>query len=72
MTKHSDSCTMAFGRPSKHATCPRCEELKGGATARKGYGWRNKEQEARTLRAIRSHDFAACQKQNGCCTHFEW
>lgn len=29
MTKHN-SCTMAFGKPSKHANCPRCEELKQG------------------------------------------
>ena len=29
--KHNSSCSMAFGKPSKHANCPRCEELKNGA-----------------------------------------
>jgi hypothetical protein len=29
--KHNNTCTMAFGRTSKHSDCPRCEELKNGA-----------------------------------------
>lgn len=31
MTKHNDTCKMAFGRYSKHDNCPRCQELKAGA-----------------------------------------
>ncbi len=30
-TKHNSTCTMSFGRTSKHLDCPRCEELKSGA-----------------------------------------
>jgi hypothetical protein len=30
-TKHNRTCTMSFGRTSKHLDCPRCEELKNGA-----------------------------------------
>jgi hypothetical protein len=37
-TKHNDTCTMAFGRPSAHDNCPRCNELKQGAKPRKGWG----------------------------------
>lgn len=37
-TKHNDSCTMAFGKPSIHDNCPRCQELKAGATPREGWG----------------------------------
>lgn len=36
-TKHNSTCTMAFGKPSKHSDCPRCEELKQGAEPRKGW-----------------------------------
>lgn len=36
--KHNSSCSMAFGKPSKHANCPRCEELKNGA---KPIQWNN-------------------------------
>jgi hypothetical protein len=28
---------MAFGKPSKHNDCPRCNELKAGAEPRKGW-----------------------------------
>lgn len=37
-TKHNGTCTMAFGKPSKHDDCPRCNELKQGAEPRK---WAN-------------------------------
>lgn len=35
--KHNHLCSMAFGKPSKHDDCPRCQELKNGAEARKGW-----------------------------------
>lgn len=38
MTRHNDKCSMAFGKPSKHTDCPRCEDLKAGAAPRKGWG----------------------------------
>ena len=31
MSKHNNTCTMAFGRKSKHDDCSRCNELKAGA-----------------------------------------
>lgn len=34
---HNDTCNMAFGRPSQHDNCPRCEELKNGHTPRKSW-----------------------------------
>lgn len=74
--KHNDACTMAFGRFSKRNDCPRCNELKSGAAPRAGwqagYFSNKKAQEARTLAAIRSHDFAACAAKSGCCTCFDW
>ena len=36
--KHNETCKMAFGKPSKHNKCPRCEELKAGAEPRSGWG----------------------------------
>lgn len=71
-TKHNETCTMAFGRPSVHGLCPRCNELRNGAAARKGWGWSKKLNEARTLASITKHDFAACAAKNGCCTCFDW
>jgi hypothetical protein len=43
-TKHNDSCTMAFGKPSQHDDCPRCNELKEGAEPRKGWHNSNSKQ----------------------------
>lgn len=50
-TKHNDTCTMTFGRPSDHDNCPRCNELKAGAPARKGWGHAAKQQQSRRLDA---------------------
>jgi hypothetical protein len=36
-TKHNETCKMAFGNPSQHDNCPRCNELKAGAAPRKGW-----------------------------------
>ena len=50
---------MAFGKPSQHADCPRCNELKAGAAPRAGwqkaYFTRKAQQEAAQLRAIEAH-----------------
>lgn len=68
-TKHNHQ--GAFGRLV--LGCPRCEELATGAPKRewKGMAFR-KQQEARELQAIRTHDFAACAAKNVVCTHFDW
>ena len=50
-TKHNDSCKMAFGRPSDHSNCPRCEELKNGAAARKGWNDVKQQSVSRQLSA---------------------
>lgn len=42
--KHNNTCTMAFGRTSKHSDCPRCEELKNGAAPVKWAKSRNSAQ----------------------------
>lgn len=70
MTKHKDDCNMAFGR--KDNSCPRCIELINGAQPRQAWNAKKKEAEARQLNAIRNHNFAACAKVNGVCTHFDW
>lgn len=47
--KHNETCTMAFGRPSDHDNCPRCNELKAGAAPRKGWGQQAQAQQSRRL-----------------------
>lgn len=55
-TRHSNACTMAFGRPSKVAgTCPRCDELRAGAAPRPGYTSLRQATEQRQIAAIRAH-----------------
>ena len=51
--------------------CKRCDELRGGAAPREGWGARAKAEEESRIRAIRAHD---CRKA-GCgpvCTAFDW
>lgn len=75
-TKHNpDTCKMAFGRPTKEVgVCPRCDELRNGAPARKGWGMsqrERKESEERFREALRAHD---CTKSNcgPICTFGDW
>ena len=68
---HNTSCKMAFGRPSKHSDCPRCEELKNGAETRRGWGASKREMERLQIQAIRSHNCAA-SKCGPVCTANEW
>ena len=76
-TQHNDSCTMAFGRPSQHCNCPRCEELKTGAEPRKAWGWRQKQMDERRRLAMAEH-FKKGGKHDqimaagGVDTAFEW
>ena len=76
-TQHNDSCTMAFGRPSSHCNCPRCEELKLGASPRKA--WNHAQKEADRMRHIAmakhfspggTHDQIVAA--GGIDTAFEW
>ena len=71
---HNNSCRMAFGRPSKHSTCPRCEDLKQGAEPRKGWNAHKIEAELRRRAAIKFHySSGECQKKCGpVCTAFDW
>lgn len=76
---HNETCKMAFGRPSKHNTCPRCEELKAGAKPRNGWNTSYNYQMRvgkgphydAFVRRLKSHD---C-KQSNCgpvCTAFDY
>jgi hypothetical protein len=68
--KHKSDCKRVFNRYD--ATCPRCVELIAGAKPREGWGDRQRENDRRTLEAIRKHNFTECARVNGVCTHFEW
>jgi len=69
-TKHKADCARVFGRYD--LTCDRCLELRMGFGARRGWGDRKREYEARRIAAIRAHDFAACARKNVVCTCFDW
>lgn len=68
---HNKECKMAFGRPSKHNLCPRCEELKAGSMPRKGWVQSKKDADQRRTLEIRNHN---CKTSNcgPVCTAFEW
>jgi len=72
--RHNGTCTMAFGRPSAHNGCPRCEELKTGAAPRKGWGSRRADDE-RHAQDVRAHFSSHRHVSGGCgpvCTFGEW
>lgn len=71
MKTHNSTCKMAFGRPSKHSECPRCEELKTGAAPRQGWGASRKVMERMQSQAIRSHNCKA-SRCGIVCTANEW
>ena len=58
-TKHAASCSAACGR--RDMTCPRCQELAGGAPVR-SWGQASRQSELRVLAAIKAHDCG----QSGC------
>ncbi len=71
-TIHNNKCKMSFGKPTKEiGACPRCDELRNGATARKGRGINQKQKDANFTISLRQHNCA----NNGCgsvCTFGEW
>lgn len=68
---HKSDCKRVFKRYDM--TCPRCQELSGGAEARSGWNDLKLRQAELDREAIRTHDFTACARRNGgVCTHFEW
>jgi hypothetical protein len=73
-TKHSHSCTMAFGRYSVAGTCSRCDELRAGAPARPDFVRHRRpsaaERDARFARELREHR-AACHC-GPVCTFGDW
>lgn len=66
-TKHNHDA-LPFGRKLAPGCCPRCDELRAGAPARKG--WRNgrAQQDAARVAAVRAHDCKACGC-GPCCTY---
>jgi len=73
MTKHIDTCRMAFGR--KDPNCTRCQELIKGASPRAGwqksYYERKRQEEESFERELKSHN---CETSNcgTVCTAFQW
>lgn len=66
-TKHNHK--LVFGR--REDGCPRCEELKAGATPVSGWGALRKQAEKNLAQAIRSHN-CFVRKCGPVCTAFEW
>jgi hypothetical protein len=60
MTQHKHDCRRVFR--VYDATCPRCQELAGGAAPRAGWGDAKRKAEAMSLLAIKNHD---CRR-SGC------
>ena len=70
-TKHNNTCSMAFGRPSKHSDCPRCEELKAGSKPRNGWQKDYYAHKKRTEERYRKHTCNdSCSKP--ICTWGDW
>lgn len=60
---HNSTCIMAFGNPSKHDNCPRCNELKAGAAPRKS--WNDVKQENIT-RSLSAYCFSVAIHHSRC------
>lgn len=71
MTKHNSTCKMAFGRPSKHTECPRCEELKAGSKPRAGWG-NNRSIQAKIAQYDRIKHICSERCSQPICTFGEW
>lgn len=63
MTKHSTTCTMAFGKARPETGCPRCVELAAGAPAR---SWVRRHDNARRVASIHAH-FTSHAHRSGAC-----
>jgi hypothetical protein len=71
-TVHNTDCKRVF--KNYDATCPRCQELANGASARKGWNSR-REQDLRRCAEIRSHFQSDAHRSGKCgpvCTFGEW
>jgi len=74
-TKHNATCTMAFGRHSKHDNCPRCQELKNGSAPRSGW-----QKGYYAIKAQAEKDWSLRLKNHNCstsgcgsiCVAFDW
>jgi len=69
-TTHKADCTRVFKRYDM--SCPRCQELAGGAQTRAGWNDLAKRQEAMRIEAIKNHDFNACMRKHIVYTCFDW
>jgi hypothetical protein len=64
---HGENCSMAFGRKSPIGDCPRCDELRNGATPRAGYGDNKRRYEANQLASIAAHFAPGSPHSRGAC-----
>jgi hypothetical protein len=68
-TTHAADCRRVFSRYD--ATCPRCQELAAGASARKGWGDHQRTLDAQRRIDLRNHDCKA-SRCGVVCTAFDW
>ncbi len=68
-TTHTTACKRVF--KNYDMTCPRCQELAGGAKPRAGWNDAKDAEYARFKSALKAHD---CTKSNcgPVCTAFDW
>lgn len=79
-TRHSWNCTKAW--KNYDMSCPRCQELAGGAKARTGWGASRQQQDALRCVQIKRHfnevgadgltGHQRNERTNGVDTAFEW
>jgi len=78
MTKHSENCSMSFGRKSPLGECARCDELRAGAAPRAGWQkdyFARQTSDAQRREEIRAHFASHKHTSGGCgcvCTFGDW
>lgn len=70
-TKHSDSCTMSFGRKSLPGICARCDELRDGAKPR-AWAISNDKQRCAEIKSHFESEYHRSGKCGVVCTFGEW
>jgi hypothetical protein len=69
--KHSNACTMSFGKARPETGCTRCIELANGAAPRKGWSTKRRDEDMARSAAIRNHN-CAVSHCGPVCTAFDW
>ena len=70
---HSLTCARVFRRYDQ--SCPRCQELAGGAAPREGWGDRKRRDDLRHAEECRAHFTSYEHRSGGCgpvCTFGQW